>query len=233
LKALATLPEVVKWRDEFAHAAAERIFRFIQPFFPVAAKHPQSSGELYEEIIKPSVQLALAIKTASRPYFMPPMNDLKQLYGFERVGIDIVGSITAIDFKSQKELKPTSSIRKDTEGFIGKPILLVEPALLLKEYGDNDVVWPRPLRHATYLLELFYPLEENELDRQNDKVQEFSKPPPWLVKLVTGSYKEVSTEEMRDLLQHGNPERKLGSRGGTLLERRLRREALVNSQLTS
>jgi len=217
LKALATLPEAVKWRDEFAHAAAQRIFRVIQPFFPVAAKRRQSCEELYEKIIKPSVQLALDIQTNSRPYtFMPPMDDPKQLYGFGRVGIDIVGSITAMDFKSHKTLKPMSSIRKDSEGFIGKPILLVEPALLLKEYGDKDVAWPRPLRHATYLLVLFYPLEENELDRQNHKVQQLSKPPPWLVTLIKGSsQEEASGEEMvRNFLQSGSlPGTKLGRNG--------------------
>jgi len=78
------------------------------------------------------------------------------------------------------------------------------------------VVWPRPLRHGTYLLELFYPLEENELDRQNYQVQELSEPPPWLVTLIKGSSKEEASGEevVRNFLQNGSlPGRKLAGNG--------------------
>jgi hypothetical protein len=143
-------------------SAADRIFSFVQQFCPVSKRRQQSFTELYEKVVMPSFDLALDMQTSWSQYiFTPDMKSLKQLYEFQEVKMDKLTTITARDFDTRIPLEGDEPIVCDCDGFIGRPVLLVEPALgMIRYLRHEDGGLNLSLRRGTYLIKLFHQLEQ-------------------------------------------------------------------------
>jgi hypothetical protein len=157
LKALALHPEIVDMRISYARSAANRIFSFVQHFYPAISNRQQSFIELYEQVVTPAFALAFEMQTSGSQYiFMPAMKSPKELYEFENVMADIVTSVTAINLDSSMPFVGNETMACDSEGTIGRPVLLIEPSLLIKKYSRHMGEMLVSLRRGTYLVKPFH-----------------------------------------------------------------------------
>lgn len=125
--------------------------------FPIVRGQRESLIRLYERIVVPATKLAIDIQVSSARYeFFPELFDKPDLK-WGKLRLDALKQVAMIDVKTRKTLRFDSPIVADKQGYVGKPLFLIEPQLLRRNEGQVETT---RLRQPTYLLELYHPLEK-------------------------------------------------------------------------
>lgn len=147
---------------------ANEAFQGIQAFFPIVKDSRTSLTAFYEKIIKPAINLALAIQQSPIAYsFRPCMTDtpISERLLLSR---NDLADVKVIDVTTGKTLKADSSVVENAEGMIGEQIALLSPALWRCIPGEKEVL----LTREVILAELFYPLSRRRANTtQNSRRQ--------------------------------------------------------------
>jgi len=158
LKALAATPEIETQTLQVAKKLANAIVGRLTLIFPIINNEQHGSlVRFYEKVILPSVKLATAIQTSSNRYIFSPRPSDRLELGWRKVGMEALEDVKMIDVKTRRTLKMNSPIVADRDGYIGKPLLQVEPELVrLTRTKETNIL----LRRSTFLIELCNPLEQ-------------------------------------------------------------------------
>lgn len=148
------MPEAIQSKDSMVREFTEDLFHNLQKIFPGLGDDPQSKLRLCHDVLGYTVQLEASIHQSSTEYrFWPVYEQLGCLYAPFTIA-DMTG-ITCIDVETRKTLKPDSPVIPDSDGFIGRRLLLVEPGL---ERYDKSKKKTITLRQPQYLVQLHTPL---------------------------------------------------------------------------
>lgn len=138
---------------------ANEIFRVLEQIFPIIRGQGDSLMRLYEKVVIPAIKLALDMQVSCTRYRFSPEMLEEMVSKFNRVRISTLKQNGMIDVKTRKTLRLDSPVVADEQGYIGRPLLLIEPGLLRRNNGSDMNTY---LRQPTYLLELDNPLEKRK-----------------------------------------------------------------------
>lgn len=128
----------------------ENLFHTLQKIFPGLLDEPQSKIRLYEEVSRYAAQLEASIHHSSTEYRFRPMPD-ELGWPYNQVTDTVLTGNTCIDVETRKTLKPNSAVIPDSNGFIGRPLLLIEPGLVRYDTAEKKTTTLRPPK---YLIKL-------------------------------------------------------------------------------
>jgi len=155
LRALANAPETRHQQEVKAQHITTKIFNDIEAYFPIIRGQEKSLRSFYERVILPAVQLAIDVRVSTTPYEWYPNMSGPKPRSWKKIASNALNFNSMIEVETRKALKVDSPVVSDKNGYIGVPVLLVEPGLVRRSVGKER---PKTLRPPTYLLELFFPL---------------------------------------------------------------------------
>lgn len=134
-------------------AFTDDLFDALQKIFPGLLDEPKSKLRLYQDVSKYAVKLEASIHQSSTEYWFEPF--LKPGYVYNPVRDTDLTWATWIDVETRKTLKPDSSVIPDSNGFIGTPLILIEPCLVRYDRSEKKTTTLRP---SKWLIKLHKPL---------------------------------------------------------------------------
>lgn len=108
----------------------------------------------YVQVMLPAVKLAAKIQTSASDYELGVL-PVSHLTTFEPLITDHLKLYKMFDIKSGKHLKPDCAVVADTDGVIGRIVMLLEPGLDRRIDGKKKM-----LLQPMFLVELNHPLEK-------------------------------------------------------------------------
>lgn len=148
------MPKTIQSKNSLVGDFTEDLFHTLKKIFPGLCDEPQSKFRLYQDVSRCTVQLEASIHQSSTEYrFWPEFEKLGCLH--EPIMKVDMAYVTCIDVETRKTLKPDSPVVPDSDGFIGRTLLLLEPGL---ERYDKSEKKTTTLRQSKYLIKLFTPL---------------------------------------------------------------------------
>lgn len=130
------------------------LFHILRKIFPGLRGEPESKQRLHHDISQYAAQLESNIHLSSTEYRFESMPDVIGC-SFSPVKAKSLADITWVDVETRKTLKPDSPVISDCDGFIGKPLLMIEPRLGRQDQRGRKET---PLRKGKYLIKLDTPL---------------------------------------------------------------------------
>jgi hypothetical protein len=142
--------ELAKHRSELAGD----LFEYIESFFPIVKGNHTSGRLFYEKIIKPAINLAMAMQMSPTPYTLKPRMTGSYISQRCFIARDGLANMKVIDAETGKTLKGDSPVVEDEYGRIGEQLALLTPSLWRCVPGEKPV----RLTQKVLLVGLYYPL---------------------------------------------------------------------------
>lgn len=130
----------------------DRLFRDLGTIFPGIKDEQKSKSRLHQDVSRYAAQLEANIHQSSTKYRFRPTYQPDDTS--KRVTTSVLTSSTWIDVETRKTLKPYSLVTPDRDGYIGRPLMLIEPGL--ERYDVGGKRWH--LRPSKFLIKLDTPL---------------------------------------------------------------------------
>ena len=152
LKAVATTPEVIQSSNLELKKFTDCLFHSLGNIFPGIIDEQKSKSRLHQDVSRYAAQLEASIHQSSTKYRFQPTHQLEDVY--KRVTTSVLTRSTCIDVETRKILKPNSLVTPDRDGYIGRPLMVVEPSL--ERYDAGGKSWR--LRPFKCIIKLDTPL---------------------------------------------------------------------------
>lgn len=130
----------------------DRLFSTLKNKFPGLIDEPKSKSRLHHDVSRYAAQLEASIHQSSTNYHFQRTRKPECYHGPIK-NTDLTGR-TFIDVETRKTLKPDSPMIPDRDGYIGRPLILIEPGLDRCDVGGKKT----RLRQPNYLIKLHTPL---------------------------------------------------------------------------
>lgn len=134
---------------------SKQIFKSLGRFLPSIQDRKDSLERLHDQVVLPTVKLAVTMKTSSSCYKFYPAEGMDLSTRWDLARTEFIHGYKFVDLDTRKTLKSNSFFTLDENGNLGKPLFLFEPGLArLGDGMKQDVQLYRP----SFLLKLYTPL---------------------------------------------------------------------------
>ena len=130
---------------------AEELFIYLRSVFPGLVK--DSLIRLYENVVKRAAELEANIRLSYTKYIFSKLSSTL-VPPFEALTRKRASKFLLIDVQSRKTLKSDTPMTPNSHGYVGVPLLMMEPAL--HRVGKDGKL--TELRRTKYLFEPYAPL---------------------------------------------------------------------------